>query len=399
MKVLSKKALSVPESFTLSITAKAKQMKAQGIDLVSFGAGEPDFDTPGFINEAAIAAINGGFSKYTAAAGIEELRKGIARKLREDNGLEYDASQIVVSNGTKHALTNVFTALINEGDEVIIPAPYWLSYKQIVEIAGAKAVIVHTAFEDGFKITGEQLEAAITPRTKALILNSPNNPTGMVYSGAELGVIAGLAVKHDIYVVSDEIYERLIYDEGVSHVSIASLGAEIFERTIVINGLSKSHAMTGWRVGYSASGKRLAGIMENIQSHQTSNPSSITQKAAVAAFENDNSLVVGMVKEYRERRDYIYERASKIPFLRQLKPQGAFYLFIDASALAGKTVKGTKITDAAALAKSLLEEARVSVIPCADFGCDNYIRLSYAASMAEIEKGMDRIEAYVKENF
>lgn len=399
MKKLSDKAVVVKESSTLSITAKAKQMKAQGIDLVSFGAGEPDFPVPGFIQDAAIEAVKGGHSKYTPAAGTEDLRRAIAGKLKADNGLDYEPGQIIVSNGAKHSLTNIFTALLNEGDEVIIPSPYWLSYKQIVEIAGGVAVIVDTAFDNNFKITVAQLNAALSPKTKALLINSPNNPTGTVYSEAELREIAGFAVANDLYVVSDEIYECLIYDEGVRHVSIASFSKEIYERTIVVNGLSKSHAIPGWRLGFTASNKEIAGIMANIQSHQASNPSSLTQRAALAAYTHDKACVDAMVTEYRKRRDYIYERAQKIPFIRQQKPQGAFYLFVDISALIGKTACGVKVEDAAALAKLLLDEARVAVIPCADFGFVNYIRLSYAMSMGEIEKGMDRIEEFINTNF
>ncbi len=399
MKPISEKAKRVRESSTLSITAKAKQMKAQGIDLVSFGAGEPDFNTPDFIIDAAVSAMKGGFTKYTPAAGIEELRKAIAQKLKNDNGLEYDFKQIVVSNGAKHSLSNTFMALLEEGDEVIIPAPYWLSYKQLIEIAGGVAVIVDTDFDNDFKITVSQLEKALTPKTKALLINTPNNPTGSVYSESELRDIANFAVKNDLYVVSDEIYECLIYDEGVKHHSIASFGKEIYDRTIVINGLSKSHAMPGWRLGFSASNLEIAGVMTNIQSHQASNTNSITQKAAVAAYTHDRSCVDAMNVEYKKRRDYIYDRAVKIPHIRMRKPLGAFYLFIDISALCGKTVNGKPVNNAGDLAALMLEEAKVSVIPCADFGADNYIRLSYATSMNEIEKGMDRIETFIVKNF
>jgi len=393
---LSAKAEAVKESSTLAISAKAKAMKAQGISIIGFGVGEPDFSTPAHINEAGIAAIRDGLTKYTESSGILPLRKAICAKLLADNGLTYDPSQIVVSNGAKHSLSNTFTALLNPGDEVIIPAPYWLSYSEMVAIVGGVPVVVMTMPETGLKITAAQLEAARTDKTKALIINSPSNPTGMVYSREELQAIADFAVKHDLFVVSDEIYEKLIYDEECQHISIASLGKEIFERTIVINGFSKTYAMTGWRIGYTASSAKLARIMGNVQSHGTSNPNSIAQYAALAALTSDQACVEDMRQEYAKRRDYIYERITAIPGLKMLKPSGAFYAFVDVTGLYTKTVNGKRLTSAADVAAALLENARIAVVPGADFGAPDFIRLCYTISLEDIKKGMDRMEKFVK---
>jgi len=391
----SAKAAAVKESSTLAISAKAKAMKAQGISIVGFGVGEPDFPTPAHINEAAIAAINDGMTKYTESSGIVPLRKAICEKLQNDNGLTYEPSQIVVSNGAKHSLSNAFTALINPGDEVVIPAPYWLSYSEMVAIVGGVPVVVMALPENGLKITVDQLAAAKTDKTKAIVLNSPSNPTGMVYTRAELQAIADFAVANNIFVISDEIYEKLIYDEDCTHVSIASLGKEIYERTIVVNGFSKTYAMTGWRIGYTASSDGLAKIMGNVQSHGTSNPNSIAQYAALAALTGDQGCVEAMRQEYARRRDYICERINVIPGLKMLKPSGAFYAFVDVTALYTKSVNGKRLTSAADVAAALLENARVAVVPCADFGAPDYLRLCYTISMADIQKGMDRVEKFV----
>jgi len=393
---ISTKAAAVKESSTLAITAKAKEMKASGISVIGFGAGEPDFPTPENICRAAVAAIEKGYTKYTASTGILELRKAICAKLLRENGLSYEPSQIVVSNGAKHSLTNIFTALLNPGDEVIIPAPFWLSYTEMVSLASGVPVIVTATPETGLKATVPMLEAALTAQTKAIIINSPNNPTGMVYRREELQAIADFAVKHDLFVISDEIYETLIYDDDVEHISIASLGADIFARTIIVNGFSKSHAMTGWRIGYTASSKELARVMGNVQSHCTSNPNSIAQYAALEAYTGDQSCLAKMQAAFKERRNYIYDRVVAIPGLHMLKPEGAFYAFVDVSALYGKHIGGREVDCARDIAAALLEQACVAVVPCADFGFPHYIRLSYAVSLDEIKEGLDRIEAFVK---
>jgi len=395
---LSVRGLQVKESSTLAITAKAKKMASEGIDLVAFTAGEPDFDTPEHIREEAIKAINTGFTRYTASSGTPELRKAICDKLKRDNGLTYEPGHIVVSNGAKHSLTNAFMAILNEGEEVIVPAPFWLSYPEMVHIAGGKSVIIQSSPENGYKVTRKELESAYTPKTKALILNSPNNPTGAVYSEAELRDIAEFIVEKDIFVIADEIYEELVYS-GIKHISIASFNDEIFKRTIVVNGFSKGYAMTGWRMGYAAASKEIADIMSNIQSHMTSNPSSITQMASVVALNGDQATVKAMRAEFEKRRDYICDRAAKIPHLKFNRPDGAFYLYIDVSGLYGKTVKGVEVKSAADVGNVLLSEYDTVVVPCADFGAPDHIRLSYAIAMGDIEKGMDRIEKFVKENY
>ncbi|MDL2248549.1 pyridoxal phosphate-dependent aminotransferase [Tyzzerella sp. OttesenSCG-928-J15] len=395
---LSARALQVKESSTLAITATAKKMAADGIDLAAFTAGEPDFDTPAHISAEAKRAIDIGFTRYTPASGTLELRKAICDKLKRENGLTYEPSQIVVSNGAKHSLTNAFMAILNEGEEVIIPAPYWLSYPQMVHIAGGKAVELQGNPDNGFKVTRKDLESVYTNKTKAIILGTPNNPTGAVYSKEELMEIAEFVVEKDIFVVADEIYEKLVYS-GVKHISMASFNEEIYNRTILINGFSKGYAMTGWRMGYAAAPKAVAQVMGNIQSHMTSNPNSITQMAAVVALTGDQQCVEDMRVEFEKRRDYICERAAKIPHIKFNKPDGAFYLYLDVSALYGKNVKGTDIKSAADVATVLINDYNTVVVPCADFGAPDYVRLSYAISMANIEKGMDRLEKFVKENY
>lgn len=394
---LSKRAKEIKPSSTLAISAKAAQLKSEGLDIVGFGVGEPDFDTPEHIREAAIQAINEGFTRYTPAAGIVELRKAVCEKLKKDNGLSYDYTQIVISNGAKHSLMNTFMAVLNEGDEVIIPAPFWLSYSEMVKIAGGVPVIVHTKKENNFMLSKEELESAYTSKTKALVLTSPSNPTGMISTKEDLQMIADFAVEKDIIVVSDEIYEKLIYNEDKKHISIASLNDEIFKRTVVINGVSKSYAMTGWRIGFAAAPLEIAKLMSSLQSHMASNPNSIAQKATLAALTGSQDCVEEMRKEFKKRCDYIYEREEAIPYISALKPEGAFYLFIDISGLYGKKYEETQIHSAADLAALLIEKKFVAVVPCADFGMEDYIRISYAASMETIKKGMDRIEEFVKQ--
>ena len=391
---LTRKAAQVKPSSTLAITAKAKELKAEGIDVVGFGAGEPDFNTPENINEAAIAAIKSGFTKYTPASGTAELKKAVSRKFEEFNGLHYGTDQIVISNGGKHSLTNVFQAIMNPGDEVIIPAPYWLTYPEIVKLCDGVPVYVYGTKDSGYKVTAKQIEDAITDKTKAVILNTPNNPTGMVYSEGELRAIADVAVKNDIYVVADEMYENLIYGDK-KHVSIASLGEEIYKRTITCSGLSKSYSMTGWRIGYTGSSAEIAKLMGSIQSHQTSNPNSIAQKAALEALQGPQDAVAAMREEFDQRRKYMYERVSQMPLVDALEPEGAFYTFVDFTDVLEKSYKGVRIGTASRVAEILIEDYKVAVVPCQDFGFDNFIRLSYAISMENIKKGLDRIEEFV----
>ncbi len=391
---LSRKAQAVKPSSTLSITAKVKELKAKGIDVVGFGAGEPDFNTPDNINEAAVKAIHDGFTKYTDASGIPELKKVICDKLQRFNHILYEPSQIVVSNGGKHSLTNIFEAILNPGDEVIIPAPYWLSYPEIVRLSDGIPVYIRGGRNQGYKVTAKQIEAACTDKTKALILNSPNNPTGMIYTREELEEIARVVVEKDIYVISDEMYENLVYgDDEV--VSIASLGEKIYQRTITCSGVAKSYSMTGWRIGYTASNKEIAKLMSNIQSHQTSNPNSIAQKAALEAIKGPQDTVERMRQEFDRRRIYMYERIQKMPYLHADLPQGAFYLFIDVNDVLALSYQGEKIEAVAKLASILIEDYNVAVIPCADFGFDDHIRLSYAISLETIEKGLDRLESFI----
>ncbi len=393
---LSEKAKAVKPSSTLAITAKAKELKASGVDVVGFGAGEPDFNTPKNICDAAIKAIETGFTKYTPASGTNELKAAICKKFRDFNNLYYEPAQIVISNGGKHGLTNVFDALLNPGDEVIIPAPYWLSYPEMVKLSDGVPVFITGAKENGYKITAEQLDAAITDKTKALVLNSPSNPTGMVYSKKELEKIAKVIVKRDIYVVSDEMYENLVYD-GLKHVSIASLGEEIYKRTITCSGLSKAYAMTGWRIGYTASSVEIAKLMSAMQSHATSNPNSIAQYASVEALNGPQDTIEVMRKEFDKRRLYMYDRIKAMPHVDVMKPEGAFYVFVDVSEAVSMKYKGEKLNCASNLAKNLLADYAVAVIPCADFGFPNHIRLSYAISMEQIEKGLKRIETFLGE--
>jgi len=394
---LSRKIMSIKPSATLVVTAKAKELKDAGKDVVAFAAGEPDFDTPENIKQAAIKAINDGFTKYTAGAGIIELRQAICDKLKKENNVEYSPSQIIVSNGAKHSLANVFMAVLNDGDEVIIPAPFWLSYAAMVTIAGGKPVIVYTKAENGFMLTREELERAKTDKTKVIVLTSPNNPTGMIASLKDLQTVADFAVENDLIVISDEIYEHLIYNSSKKHISIATLGKAIYDRTVIVNGVSKSYAMTGWRIGYAACPAEIAKCVNSLQSHTASNPNSIAQKAALEALTGPQESVEYMRGQFQKRCDYIFEREEAIPLISALKPDGAFYLFINIDKTIGKKYNGQAITDGASFATLLIENKLTAVVPCADFGMPNYIRLSYAISLDDIKKGMDRIEEFVKE--
>jgi len=388
---IAKRAMAIKPSPTLATAAKAKAMKSQGIDVVDFGVGEPDFDTPENVKQAGIKAIQSGFTKYTPAGGTDELKEAVVEKFKKDNGLQYEKSQVLISCGAKHSLYNIAEALFDPGDEVIIPSPYWVSYPDQVLLNDAVPVIVETTEEEGFKLSAKKLEKAITKKTKALVLNSPSNPTGLAYDKKTLEEIAAIAVRHKIYVISDEIYEKLIYD-GFKHFSIASLGAEIKDLTLVVNGVSKSHAMTGWRIGYAAGPKDIITAMANIQSQSTSNPASISQKAAVEALRGPQDFIRTMNVEFDKRRKYMVDRLNRITGMSCLMPVGAFYAFPKVSQLYGKSVNGRRIANSSDLAAYLLEEAKVALVSGDAFGADAYIRLSYATSMENITKGLDRIE-------
>ncbi|KUK83547.1 MAG: Aspartate/tyrosine/aromatic aminotransferase, partial [Pelotomaculum thermopropionicum] len=373
----------------------AKEMKMKGFKVVNFGAGEPDFDTPDEIKNEAISAIRGGMTKYTAVAGTPELRKAICRKFEQDQGVRYQPGQIVVSSGAKHSIYNAVQVLVQAGDEVILPAPYWVSYLEQIKLAGADVRIVATSEEKGFKLTPGLLAAAATPRTRLLILNSPGNPTGAVYSRQELELLAEVILKHDgLMVISDEIYEKLIYD-GLKHVSIASLSAEMKERTVIINGVSKAYAMTGWRIGYAAAAEPVAKAMADLQSHSTSNAVSVSQEAARVALSSDLEAVGQMVAEFARRRDYMLERLQAIPGISCTRPGGAFYLFPNVKSFFGGSYQGKKINHATDLAAVLLADKKVAVVPGIAFGNDDYIRLSYACAMEDIREGMDRFTAFL----
>ncbi len=388
---IAKRARAIKPSPTLAVAAKAKAMKAQGIDVVDFGVGEPDFDTPENVKEAAIRAIRDGYTKYTPAGGTDELKDAVIEKFKRDNGLAYERSQVLISCGAKHSLYNIAEALFDPGDEVIIPAPYWVSYPDQVLLNDAQPVIVATTEEEGFRISADALARAVTKKTKALILNSPSNPTGLAYDRKTLEAIAKLAVQHDFYVISDEIYEKLLYD-GFTHVSIASLGDAIKERTITVNGVSKSHAMTGWRIGYAAGPKDVIAAMANIQSQSTSNPTSISQKAAVEALRGPQDCIGIMNAEFDKRRRYMIERLNAMPGVSCLMPVGAFYAFPRTAALYGKSLAGRRVANSSDLASLLLDEAQVALVSGDAFGADPYIRLSYATSLESIRKGLDRME-------
>ena len=392
---LSKRISQISPSVTLAITAKAKQMKAEGFNIIGFGAGEPDFDTPSHIKNAAKVAIDAGFTKYTPASGTKELKEAVCKKFKIDNNLEYTPEEILISCGAKHSLYNAIVAICSEGDEVIIPSPYWVSYPEMVKASGATPVILNATKENNFKILPMQLREAITPKTKLFILNSPSNPTGMIYSKDELQEIAQILVEKGIYCISDEIYEKIIYD-GQKHVSIASVNDKIKNITIVINGVSKAYSMTGWRIGYAAGPKEIIKAMSNLQSHSTSNPTSIAQMAALAALEGTQEPVSIMVSEFKKRRDYIVERLNSIEGVSCIKTQGAFYVFPDVSKLFGKSFNGKEIKDSMSLTELLLNEAKVAVIPGVAFGSDENLRLSYASSIDNIEEGLNQIDKFIK---
>ena len=396
MALISRRAKSVSPSPTLAITAKAKAMQAEGIDVVNFGAGEPDFDTPQHIKDAAVASLQSGFTKYTPTSGTADLKKAICEKLQRENGLEYKPGEVIVSLGAKHSIYNAALATIDPGDEVILPAPYWVSYPEIVGMAEGKPVYIETDESTGFTVPIDALRAAVTPKTKMLILNSPSNPTGGVYDRRQIEQIAELAVEKGFYVLSDEIYEKIIYD-GREHVSIASFGDAIKKLTITINGFSKAFSMTGWRLGYAAATQEIVDAMEAIQSHSASNLVSFTQPAAVAALNGPREVVDKMVEEFDKRRRYIVTRLNAIDGITCAMPGGAFYVFPNVSGLYGKSLDGKKIANSDEFSELLLTKANVAVVAGSGFGADRYIRLSYATSMGNIEKGLDRIAEAVAE--
>lgn len=391
---LAERARRINPSPTLTIDARAKEMLAAGINVLNFGAGEPDFDTPEHIREAARQAIEQGLTRYTAVAGMPALKKAIQEKLWRDNGLDYGVDQIVVSVGAKHSLYNAFQVLCQAGDEVILPSPYWVSYLEQVRLAEAQVRLVTTRAENGFKLTPGELAAAITPRSKVLVLNSPSNPTGAVYSRAELEALVPVVLRAGLTVISDEIYEKLVYD-GHEHVSIAALGPEIKERTVLINGVSKAYAMTGWRLGYAAMPQAVACGMTSLQGHSTSNAASVSQAAAIAALNGTQEPTARMVAEFAARRTCMLEKLQAVPGVSCFRPGGAFYLFPDVRAFWGRSYRGRPVTDATGLAALLLDEVQLAVVPGIGFGNDNYIRLSYATDMETIREGMDRLSGFL----
>lgn len=383
---LAARSAAITPSLSLAIDSRAKAMKAAGQDVCGFGAGEPDFDTPEHIKEAAVVALEEGFTKYTPSAGLPELREAITQKFANDNGLSYKGSQIIVSNGAKQSCANAILATCGPGDEVIIPAPYWLSYPEMVRLAGAEPVFVPTTEANHWKMTADEFQDAMTPRTKMVILNSPGNPTGAVYTQAELQAIAEVCVDEEILILSDEIYEKLIYDDA-EHVSVASLSKEAYDLTITVNGFSKAYAMTGWRVGYLGAPDPIAKAIDSIQSHLTSNVCSFAQRGAIAALTGDQQVVGDMRDEFNVRRDYMFDRLSKMPNVTAVQPKGAFYILVNVAKLG---LTSTNFSD------RLLSKASVAVIPGVAFGDDRTVRLSYATSLDVIKKGMDRFEDFCR---
>ena len=393
--MISQNVSTVKPSITLAVSAKAKAMKADGIDVIALSAGEPDFNTPMHICEAGIAAIKDGFTRYTPASGIIELKKVVCEKLSKDNGLKYKPSQIIINCGAKHSVFLGVFALTSPGDEVIIPSPYWVSYYDMVKLAGGKPVVIEGKLENNLKITPEQLKNAITKNTKLLIINTPSNPSGMVYSEKELRLLSDIIVKSGIYVLADEIYEKLVYD-GNKHISIASFSDSIFSKTITVNGVSKSYSMTGWRIGYAAGPEEIIRAMGTVQSQETSNPCSISQKASLAAITGPQDFIRSWVSEFSERRLYIVDRLNSMEGISCIIPEGAFYVFPDVSALYGKSFKNAVIDGSVAFCEYMLEEQHIAIVPGAGFGADAHVRISYAVSMGDIEKAMDRFEKGIK---
>ncbi|BDR64235.1 pyridoxal phosphate-dependent aminotransferase [Clostridium tetani] len=394
--MLSKKGKEISPSVTLAITAKANEMKKDGIDVVGFGAGEPDFNTPENIQNAAIKAMREGYTKYTPVSGVVELKDAIVNKFKKENNLIYKSSQIIVSTGAKQCIANLFMAILNPGDEVLISAPYWVSYPELVKLADGVPVFVDCKKENDYKYSIDELEKRVSSKTKAIIISSPNNPTGSIYYEEELRDIAEFCKKHNLIILSDEIYEKLIYGHN-KHISIASLNEDAYNRTVVINGLSKTYAMTGWRIGYAAGPGNVIKLMNNIQSHMTSNPNSIAQYAALEALTGEQESINSMVSEFEKRRNYMVERINSINGIECIEPKGAFYMFADINKVIGKKINGEEIKNSVDFCEKLLELYKVAVVPGAAFGLENHIRLSYAISMENIEKGLDRISNCVSE--
>ncbi len=396
MKELSTIAEAVRASTTMAIDALFKQMKADGVDVIGFGAGEPDFNTPDEIKAAGIAAIENNITRYTPAAGTVELRKAICARMLADCGISYQPNQVVATSGAKHAVYLSLRALVNPGDEVILPAPYWVSYYELIKMVGGVPVVVTATEDEHFKLTPEKLAAAVTPKTKCLILNNPSNPTGMMYSEDELRGIADVCVKNDLYVISDEIYYGLVYD-GRKFVSLAALSPDVWERTIIINGVSKSYAMTGWRIGYACANDKIAKVMANYVSHSTGSASSISQKASVTALTAPQDKIEEMRKEFEARRNYIVERMNAIPGVSCIRPEGAFYVMMNLEQLIGRTIHGVEITNDDVFADAFLKYGLVAVVPGSGFGAPNFVRWSYACSMENIKEGLNRLEKFLTE--
>lgn len=383
----------IAPSATMAMDATAKEMVRQGIDVISFGVGEPDFDTPANVKKAAAQALDQGKTKYTPATGIHELKVAIQQKLARENNLHYDVSEILVTVGAKHALFGLTQVMFEEGDEVIVPAPYWVSYVEQIKVTGATPVIVETDEAEGFRMTAKQLKAALSPRTRAVMLNTPSNPTGAVYRQEHLEELAAVAVEANLAVISDEIYEPFIYS-GSNHVSIGALNPQIKALTLLVHGVSKSHSMTGWRIGYLAGDKRVIDAVASLQSHSTSNPNSIAQWAAVEALTGSQEPVYEMVREFERRRDYLVDRLRALPGVECAVPEGAFYVFPNVKGVFGRTYQGKRIDDSMSLCQLLLNEAHVSIVPGSAFGTEGYVRISYATSMANLERGLDRVERF-----
>lgn len=394
MKAISKIAASVSPSATLAVNALAKKMRAEGKDVIGFGTGEPDFATPDRISYAGIRAICEGQTKYTPAAGIVSLRKAVCKRLQEDYGLEYDETQVVIASGAKHSVYLALAVLVDPGDEVILPAPYWISYSEMIRLVGGVPVIVTAGEDQNFKITAEQLEAAVTEKTKAVMINNPSNPTGSIYTKEELQALADVCVKHDLFIIADEIYDKLIYD-GASFTSIPTLGEDIKAHTILINGVSKTYSMTGWRVGYSVAEKSIASAMASYVSHSTGAPATMAQFAAQEALEGPQDEVEAMRRVFEQRRNYLVSRMNAMDGVSCLTPNGAFYVMMNLEQLFGKTIDGEVIATADDFARLFLEKSMVAVVSCTAFGAPSFVRWSYATSMENIQKGMDRLEQFL----
>ena len=393
---LSKRASAVAPSATLAVNSKANELRGKGVDVVNFGAGEPDFETPANIKAKAVEAVEKGYTRYTPSAGTPAVRAAIADKFRVDNGLDYAPAQTIACVGAKQAIYLALQVLVDQGDEVITPAPFWVSYPEMVKLCDGVDVRVATRQADDYKLTPEQLRGAITPHSKVLLLNYPNNPTGASYTREELKALADVCVQAGVWVISDEVYEHLVYDGG-EHVSVAGLGPEIYDLTITTNGVSKAYAMTGWRLGYAAGPGEVISAMIRLQGHMNTNTSSITQYAAVEALTGPQDAVTAMVGEFKRRRDYMYKRLAEMPGVKVRRPAGAFYMFPDVSELFGKTIRGRRIGGDMDLVEAILTEGHVAVVPGGAFGSANNIRLSYATSLERITEGMDRMAALLKE--